>query len=224
MFTLKLLAQPKFLLTGFTSFQGAFYNPTEVLMNYFKKNPVSGIEMKTLILNVAFGEARKALQRTILSFKPDVVLSFGMTWVPQINIERYAINLSNGTDNNGKNRDNQPVVEGAPLYYAATIPVRNIQYGLKLMEIPVKLNDKPTQYVCNDTFFHTRHFIEEENLPTQSGFIHIPPTYIKNRNSQKRIYAVEKKEYKKMAMNMDTVVLASKIMIDVIGQKLPGRQ
>lgn len=212
---LKILAQPKFLLTGFTTFQSIQFNPTQVLMEELQAISFQEINLKTMILSVSFQKSRSQLQKLILQFKPDVILSFGLTWVDRIHLERRAINLSQGEDSDGKIKKNEPVIKGGPLYHDATIALRPIQRELAFAGIPSKINSKPTEYVCNHLFYSTLDFIQQKKLNIKSGFIHVPNVF---RTDPKigKIYAVDKPEYKEHAISMQKLKVAAEIIIETV--------
>jgi pyroglutamyl-peptidase len=180
------------------------------------KNLFSEIDLKTMLLEVSFHDSVEALQKMILQYRPDVVLSFGFTWVDRIHIERRAINKSEGLDSDGEYRSNWPVIEGGPDFLNATIPVRTIQRELVWADIPAKVNWKPTQYVCNNLFYSTLDFIQKNNLSTKSGFIHVPNVFKIDPKTGLKTYAVDKPEYRKNAMSQDALRTAGVIILESI--------
>jgi len=219
---LKIIAQPKFLLTGFPGFQSVTENPTEYLMEILQgledkgKNLFSEIDLKTMVLEVSFKDSVAALQKMILQYRPDVVLSFGFTWVDRIHIERRAINKSNGQDNDGEIRKNKPIIKGGPSFYNATIPLRPVQHALAAAGISSKINSKPTQFVCNNLFYSTLHFIEKQNLDIKTGFIHVPNVFKINPKTGEKIYVVDKPGYRNNAISMDKLNVAGLIILETI--------
>ena len=219
---LKIISQPKFLVTGFPGFQSLTNNPTEYLVQFLKqledegKNLFSEIDLKTMVLEVSFRDSVKALQKMILQYRPDVVLSFGFTWVDRIHLERRAVNISNGQDNDGEIRKNQPVVKEGPLFHSATIPLRPVQHALATAGIPSKINSKPTQFVCNNLYYSILDFIEKKNLDIKTGFIHVPNVFKIDPKTGLKIYAVDKPEYRQNAMSTDTLKTAGVIILEAV--------
>jgi pyrrolidone-carboxylate peptidase len=68
--------------------------------------------MKTMILDVTFGNSVQPVIKEINRYQPDYIYSFGlMGSADKINIESRAINISEGIDNDNEERHKDPVIE-----------------------------------------------------------------------------------------------------------------
>ena len=90
--------------------------------------------------------------------------------------ERVAINVDDFRipDNAGNQPKGEPIVEGGPVGYFSTLPVRAITDRLLKAHIPAAISNTAGVYLCNRLFYSVMHFIATEKLPITAGFIHVP--------------------------------------------------
>jgi len=217
MINLKVLSTPRVLLSGFKVLEENHFNPTQLLTEHFSAHSVVGANLKTILLDVSFQKASAAIIKVIKTFKPHVVLMTGLRADQgNIIIEKRAINSSEGVDEKEEKREKQPVVKSGPLFYASTLPVKDIFESLPKSIFKVQFNDKPAPDVYNHTFYAVRHFIETNKLPIKCGFIYVPNTYVEAQKPWRLIYASPEEKYHKYAVSMKTLTSAFKNMIQTL--------
>ena len=160
----------KILLTGFEPFGKATLNPSGEIV---KK--ISGEDIVTAILPVAYNSSAAALLELIEEHNPDVVIMLGQAESrTQITPERIAINLDDARipDNEGVLRLNQEIINGGPVAYKSTLPVVEIVEALKVAEIPAAISLSAGAFLCNHIFYIAQHNFAGSAV--RSGFIHVP--------------------------------------------------
>ncbi len=94
----------------------------------------------------------------------------------RINPERVAINVDDFRipDNVGNQPRDEPVIEGGPVGYFSTLPIREIADRINQARIPAAISNSAGAHLCNRLFYSVMHAISIEALPTKAGFIHVP--------------------------------------------------
>ena len=90
----------KILLTGFEPFGDLEVNPSQVILEKISnRQTLNNIhEINTVTLPVNFDSAGSKIKKTIQEFKPDIILSLGLSETSDsITLERKAINLKQNT-------------------------------------------------------------------------------------------------------------------------------
>ena len=160
----------KLLLTGFEPFGKATLNPSGEIVKR-----ISGENIVTAILPVAYNSSAAALLKLIEEHNPDVVIMLGQAESrTQITPERIAINLDDAQipDNEGVLRLNQEIIEGGPVAYKSTLPVVEVVEALKAAEIPAAISLSAGAFLCNHIFYIAQHKFAGSGV--RSGFIHVP--------------------------------------------------
>ncbi|ASJ06232.1 pyroglutamyl-peptidase I [Thermococcus pacificus] len=166
----------KVLVTGFEPFGGESINPSWEAVKALP-DEINGAELVKHRLPVTFGGVREILPRLIVKERPDVVVLTGQAGGrPNITVERVAINVmdSKMPDNEGFAPEDEPVFEGAPAAYFATIPIKAIVKALREEKIPASVSNTAGTYVCNTAMFTALHTIAVAGMETRAGFIHVP--------------------------------------------------
>ena len=166
----------KVLVTGFEPFGGEEINPS---WEAVKRLPdeIDGAELIKRQLPVTFKGVREILPGLIVEERPDVVILTGQAGGrPNITVERVAINVMDSTmpDNEGFAPEDEPIFEGAPAAYFATLPVKAIVKALREAKIPAAVSNTAGTYVCNTAMFTALHTIAVSGMGTKAGFIHVP--------------------------------------------------
>ncbi|NJE05543.1 pyroglutamyl-peptidase I [Thermococcus sp. M36] len=166
----------KVLVTGFEPFGGEEINPSWEAVRALPEE-IEGAEVVKRQLPVTFRGVREILPRLIVEERPDVVILTGQAGGrPNITVERVAINVMDSTmpDNEGFTPEDEPVFEGAPAAYFATLPVKAIVRALREEKIPAGVSNTAGTYVCNAAMFTVLHTIAVAGMETRAGFIHVP--------------------------------------------------
>jgi pyroglutamyl-peptidase len=158
------------LLTGFEPFGKASLNPSGEIVKR-----ITGENIVTAILPVAYKSSASALLALIEKHSPDAVIMLGQAeGRNQITPERIAINLDDAriADNEGVLRLNQEIIEGGPVAYKSTLPVVEIVDALKVADIPAAVSLSAGAFLCNHIFYIAQNKFEGSGV--RSGFIHVP--------------------------------------------------
>ena len=160
----------RILITGFEPFGKASLNPSAEIVKR-----ISGENIVTAILPVAYNSSAVALLTLIEKHSPDVVIMLGQAeGRTQITPERIAINLDDARipDNEGVLRVNQEITEGGPVAYRSTLPVVEIVDALRAADIPAAISLSAGAFLCNHIFYVAQS--KYKGTSVRSGFIHVP--------------------------------------------------
>jgi pyroglutamyl-peptidase len=160
----------RILLTGFEPFGKATLNPSGEIVKQ-----ISGDNIVTAILPVAYAQSAEKLLALIAEHNPDVVISLGQAeGRTQITPERVAINLDDArlADNDGVVRNDVPIVFGGPVAYESTLPVKDIVKAINDAGVPAAVSLSAGAFLCNHVFYVAQdHF---KGTKVRSGFVHVP--------------------------------------------------
>jgi len=193
----------RFLITGFEPFEGVPINPTQEIAEYFKENPeYGGATLDALVFPVvlnAWDNVRGLLEndyRAMMHFGADPMND-------HIRVERVGLNLDDFRipDNEGLQVEDQPVRTDGEIAYFATLPVKKIVAALTEAEIPAKQSFSAGAYLCNHVMYESLYHVNNRDLDTLSGFVHMPLQKV---------------------LDLDKQIDAVKIMLDVIIEHLGG--
>ena len=160
----------KILLTGFEPFGTATSNPSGEIVKQ-----ISGDNIVTAILPVAYAQSAERLMSLIAEHNPDVVISLGQAeGRTQITPERVAINLDDArlADNEGVLRNDMKILEGGPDAYFSTLPVKEIVEAIKTKGVPAVVSLSAGAFLCNHVFYVTQNKFAGTHV--RSGFVHVP--------------------------------------------------
>ena len=160
----------RILLTGFEPFGKATLNPSGEIVKQ-----ISGDNIVTAILPVAYAQSAEKLLALIAEHNPDVVISLGQAeGRTQITPERVAINLDDArlADNDGVVRNDVPIVFGGPVAYESTLPIKDIAKAINDAGVPAAVSLSAGAFLCNHVFYVAQdHF---KGTKVRSGFVHVP--------------------------------------------------
>ena len=160
----------KILLTGFEPFGAATSNPSGEIIKQ-----ISGDNIVTAILPVAYAQSAEALLALIEHHKPDVVISLGQAeGRTQITPERIAINLDDArlADNEGVMRNDVKILEDGPDAYFSTLPIKEIVEAIKVAGVPAAVSLSAGAFLCNHVFYVAQN--KFAGTKVRSGFVHVP--------------------------------------------------
>lgn len=175
------------LLSGFEPFDGETVNPSWEAVRSLAGEKVDGMEIRVCCLPTVFGKSQDRLREAIRHEQPEVVIAVGQAGGrTAITPERVAINLEDARipDNEGNQPVDRPVVEGAPVAYWSTLPIKRMVRAMREEGIPAAVSHTAGTYVCNHLFFGLMHEIHQSQHSIRGGFIHIPfaPEQVVNGN------------------------------------------
>ena len=191
----------KVLLTGFEPFGNATSNPSGEIVRQ-----ISGDNIVTAILPVAYAQSAERLLSLIEEHKPDVVICLGQAeGRTAITPERIAINLDDARlpDNQGVLRNDVKILEDGPDAYFSTLPVNDIVAAIKAQGIPAAVSLSAGAFLCNHVFYVAQNKFAGSDV--RSGFVHVP------------LMDSQAAEFPGLpTMPLDQMVLAVRAMIDVV--------
>ena len=160
----------KILLTGFEPFGKATSNPSGEIVKQ-----ISGDNVVTAILPVAYAKSAERLLALIEEHDPDVVICLGQAeGRTEITPERVAINLDDArlADNEGVLRSGIKIIDGGPDAYFSTLPVKEIVEAIKAKGVPAAVSLSAGTFLCNHVFYVAQNKFTGTNV--RSGFVHVP--------------------------------------------------
>jgi pyroglutamyl-peptidase len=189
------------LLTGFEPFGTATSNPSGEIVKQ-----ISGDNIVTAILPVAYAQSAERLLSLIEQHKPDVVICLGQAeGRTAITPERVAINLDDArlADNEGVLRNDVRILQDGPDAYFSTLPVNEIVAAIKAQGIPAAVSLSAGAFLCNHVFYVAQNKFAGSDV--RSGFVHVP------------LMDSQAAEFPGLpTMPLDQMVLAVRAMIDVV--------
>lgn len=167
----------KLLLTAFEPFGGETSNPSLEAARAMAGVEFPGAALTVLELPVDRFAAIELASARLRALRPDAVILLGQATARyRVTPERVAINVDDYRipDNAGNQPAGESIVEGGPVGYLSTLPVRAITERLLRARIPAAISNTAGTYLCNRLFYRVMHLIATEPLPTIGGFIHVP--------------------------------------------------
>jgi pyroglutamyl-peptidase len=200
--------EKQILLTAFEPFGGESANPSlEAAL------AMSGVEFPSarlaiLQLPVDRYRAIEIAIEQIRRLRPDAVIMLGLA-VGRYRIapERVAINVDDYRipDNVGNQPAGEPIIDGGPVGYWSTLPIRAITDRLLQARIPAAISNTAGTYLCNRLFYSVMHLLATERLPTLGGFIHLPYMHEQALNKYPEVASLAR----------ETIVEAVRLAIEV---------
>ena len=160
----------KVLLTGIEPFGTATSNPSGEIVKQ-----ISGDNIVTAILPVAYAQSGERLLQLIAEHNPDVVICLGQAeGRTQITPEKVAINLDDArlADNDGVLRNDVKIIESGPDAYFSTLPINEIVEAIKARGVPATVSLSAGAFLCNHVFYVAQN--KFAGTKVRSGFVHLP--------------------------------------------------
>lgn len=167
----------KAVVTGFEPFGEHAENPSRLIVRQLKAEGVAGIELTTAELPTVFAAANAEIRHLLDRHRPDLLLSIGVASSRAlISVERVGLNLDDSAlpDNAGVATEARPIVAGAPLALAATLPVTAMRTAIGRLGLPVEVSNHAGTYVCNHVLYAALYHAEARRYATRIGFLHVP--------------------------------------------------
>jgi pyroglutamyl-peptidase len=158
------------LLTGFEPFGTATSNPSGEIVKQ-----ISGDNIVTAILPVAYTQSADRLLALIAEHNPDVVICLGQAeGRTAITPEKVAINLDDArlADNEGVLRSDVKILDKGPDAYFSTLPLVEMVEAIKAQGIPASVSLSAGAFLCNHVFYVAQNKFAGTNV--RSGFVHVP--------------------------------------------------
>ena len=158
------------LLTGFEPFGTATSNPSGEIVKQ-----ISGDNIVTAILPVAYTKSAQQLLALIAQHNPDVVISLGQAeGRTSITPEKVAINLDDArlADNEGVVRNDVKILDDGPDAYFSTLPINTMVAAIKAQGIQAAVSLSAGAFLCNHVFYTAQN--KFAGTKVRSGFVHVP--------------------------------------------------
>ena len=160
----------KVLLTGFEPFGTATSNPSGEIVKQ-----ISGDNIVTAILPVAYAQSAERLLALIEQHNPDVVVCLGQAeGRTQITPEKVAINLDDARlpDNAGVKRSDVKILDDGPNAYFTSLPIKEMVDAAKAAGVPASVSLSAGAFLCNHVFYVAQN--KFAGAKVRSGFVHVP--------------------------------------------------
>lgn len=164
-------------MTGFEPFGGYKDNPSADVAEALDGRAVGGDTVRSAILPVHHASAAAAVARLVEDVAPSAIVHLGLAGGrARLALERVAVNVMDFeiADNAGYRATGEPCVPGGPAAYFSTLPLEAMRQALTAEGVPAYLSSTAGTYLCNQTFYTTRHLLESRGARTPAGFIHLP--------------------------------------------------
>lgn len=164
-------------MTGFEPFGGYKDNPSADVAGALDGRAVGGDTVRSAILPVHHASAAAAVARLVDDVAPRAIVHLGLAGGrARLALERVAVNVMDFeiADNAGYRATGEPCVPGGPAAYFSTLPLEAMRQALTAEGVPAYLSSTAGTYLCNQTFYTTRHLLESRGARTPAGFIHLP--------------------------------------------------
>ncbi len=168
------------LLTGFGDWAGSCANPAKAVAGALDGETVEGAQVRTVIAPSVFAEMVGVVTDEIDRIQPEIVVMMGeFNGRTMITVERLAQNLVDATryglgDLAGNQPQGVPVVEGGPVAYFATLPIRAMVRAMREERIPADISDTAATFGCNLLMYGVLHHVAVRGLPIRAGWMHLP--------------------------------------------------
>ena len=165
----------RILLTGFEPFGGQSINPSWEVARTLQGAVIAGAQVTAAQLPCVFAQALPALQLALAQHQPDIVLALGQAEGRcDFSVERVAINVQDARipDHAGAQPIDVPVIDGGPVAYFSTLPIKSLVAGLKAAGFAASVSQTAGTFVCNQVFYALQHTLA--GLEVHSGFMHLP--------------------------------------------------
>ncbi|MCV2368801.1 pyroglutamyl-peptidase I [Roseateles oligotrophus] len=163
------------LLTGFEPFGGECINPSWEIARALDGQLIGDARIVAKCLPCVFGGALTSMREALHQLKPCLVLALGQAGGrAELSLERVAVNIDDAriSDNAGHKPIDEAVIEGAPVAYFSSLPIKAMAAGLREAGFPVGISQTAGTFVCNHVYFGLQHYLRDS--PVRSGFMHIP--------------------------------------------------
>ncbi len=164
------------LITAFEPFDGELMNPSWEAVSHLHERMICGAKVVAKQLPCVFGDSLRALYAAIDELQPALVIAVGQAGGrPDVTIERVGINVDDARipDNLGNQPIDKAIVEGGPVAYFSTLPIKAIVEGIREAGIPASVSQTAGTYVCNHVMYGLMHYLAKHKK-IRGGFIHIP--------------------------------------------------
>ena len=175
--SVRLVAEPVILVTGFEPFGAHTVNPSQELAKILDGRRIGNCAVATAVLPVHHREASRHVSVLLGELAPIAVIHLGLAdGRSRLAVERVGLNVMDYRipDNAGYRAEGEPCVPESPAAYFATLPLPEILAAMTAEGIPAYVSNTAGTFLCNQTLYATLHEIAMREQTTRVGFIHLP--------------------------------------------------
>lgn len=175
--SVRLVAEPVILVTGYEPFGSHAVNPSQELAKALDGRRIGNCAIAGAVLPVHHLEASRHVSILLGEMAPVAVVHLGLAeGRARLALERAALNVMDYRipDNAGFRAEGEPCVPEGPAAYFATLPLPEILAALTAEGIPAYVSNSAGTFLCNQTLYATLHEIKMRELTAPAGFIHLP--------------------------------------------------
>lgn len=175
--SVRLVAEPVILVTGFEPFGAHTVNPSQELAKILDGRRIGNCAVATAVLPVHHREASRHVSVLLGELAPIAVIHLGLAdGRSRLALERVGLNVMDYRipDNAGYRAEGEPCVPESPAAYFATLPLPEILAAMTAEGIPAYVSNTAGTFLCNQTLYATLHEIAMREQTTRVGFIHLP--------------------------------------------------
>jgi pyroglutamyl-peptidase len=165
------------LLTGFEPFGTYKDNPSAEVAEALDGCTVGDDTVRSAVLPVHHARAAAVVAQLVRDSTPRAIVHLGLAGGrARIALERVAVNVMDFeiADNAGYRATGEACVPDGPAAYFSTLPLEAMLEALTSEGVPAYLSSTAGTYLCNQTFYTTRHLLQSRGLDVPAGFIHLP--------------------------------------------------
>ena len=165
------------LLTGFEPFGTYTENPSADVAKALDGRAVGASLVRSAVLPVDHSRAAARVAELVDEARPRAIVHLGLAGGrARVALERVAVNVMDFeiADNAGYRATGEPCVVGGPAAYFSTLPLERMLVALLADGVPAYVSTTAGTYLCNQTFYTTRHFLQSRGVATPAGFVHLP--------------------------------------------------
>jgi pyroglutamyl-peptidase len=168
------------LITGFDSFGGSRFNPSELLIDLLPHEITlrSGkVSVSGTVLPTCCSGAWTKLRRILATRKPDVLLLTGLAQKRRnLSIERFALNIRDYRipDNEGHIWEGQPIQRTGPAALQTDVPLDRLKAVMSRSGIPTEISNHAGSFVCNEMYYRALLHQQKHNNKMVVLFVHMP--------------------------------------------------
>lgn len=161
------------LVTGFEPFGGAGVNASQKLVEALASEPPDELELATAVLPVVWARAADELTSALEREQPELVVCFGQAdGRAHVEIERFALNFDDGSDEAGEGRRTE-IDPNGPVAYRSSLPVDALVDALRAEGIPAAASRDAGGFLCNHVFYALMGVLAGRT-GVRGGFVHVP--------------------------------------------------
>lgn len=167
------MKRPVLLLTGFEPFGDWKRNVTGEAVSMLDGEVRRGVQLRAVVLPVAWPRAARVLERALAAAEPAAVLSFGIHGKRRgaFRVETVAANELRFRipDNEGRRYRGRPVLARGAVTLEAGLSAGELLAALRARRLPARCSRDAGRFLCNAVYYS----VLARKLP--AAFIHVPP-------------------------------------------------